>query len=84
MSSIKNLTANYDIIYFCLSPCIHAKLCPPFLNYEYLIIVDYSSCFPYMILGYNPNVHPQIMHVFQSAAMRFGHTLVPPGVYRRQ
>ena len=34
--------------------------------------------------GYKPNVHPQIMHVFQSAAMRFGHTLVPPGVYRRR
>ena len=33
---------------------------------------------------YDPNVYPQIMHVFQSAAMRFGHTLVPPGVYRRR
>ncbi|XP_013378732.1 dual oxidase 2-like isoform X2 [Lingula anatina] len=33
--------------------------------------------------GYNPNVNPQIAHIFQSAAMRYGHTLVPPGVYRR-
>ncbi|ELU01203.1 hypothetical protein CAPTEDRAFT_159209 [Capitella teleta] len=33
--------------------------------------------------GYNPSVHPGIAHVFQSAAMRFGHTLVPPAVYRR-
>src|SRR6218665_2613345 len=33
--------------------------------------------------SYNPNTHPQIAHVFQSAAMRFGHTLVPPGVFRR-
>ncbi|KAK2164701.1 hypothetical protein LSH36_60g05053 [Paralvinella palmiformis] len=33
--------------------------------------------------GYNPTVHPGVAHVFQSAAMRFGHTMVPPGVYRR-
>lgn len=30
---------------------------------------------------YNPGLNPGIMHVFQSAAMRFGHTLVVPGVY---
>jgi len=36
-----------------------------------------------MLTGYDPNVHPQIAHVFQSAAMRFGHTMVPPGVLRR-
>ena len=33
--------------------------------------------------GYKSSVHPGIAHVFQSAAMRWGHTLVPPGVYRR-
>ncbi|XP_038077765.1 dual oxidase 2-like isoform X2 [Patiria miniata] len=33
--------------------------------------------------GYKSYVHPGITHEFQSAAMRFGHTLVPPGVYRR-
>ncbi|XP_077966931.1 dual oxidase 2-like [Styela clava] len=33
--------------------------------------------------GYKSSVHPGITHVFQSAAMRFGHTLVPPGVFRR-
>ncbi len=32
---------------------------------------------------YKSYVHPGITHEFQSAAMRFGHTLVPPGVYRR-
>ncbi|XP_067938007.1 dual oxidase 2-like [Watersipora subatra] len=37
---------------------------------------------PYTV--YKPEVYPQIMHVFQSAAMRFGHTLVPPGVRRRR
>ncbi|XP_033120692.1 dual oxidase-like isoform X2 [Anneissia japonica] len=33
--------------------------------------------------GYKKHVHPGITQVFQSAAMRFGHTLVPPGVIRR-
>eukprot|EP00118_Oscarella_pearsei_P006944 m.32550 g.32550 ORF g.32550 m.32550 type:complete len:1691 (+) comp31668_c0_seq3:179-5251(+) len=33
--------------------------------------------------GYQRAVHPGVTHVFQSAAMRFGHTLVPPGVIRR-
>lgn len=32
---------------------------------------------------YRPDIHPGISHVFQSAAFRFGHTLVPPGLYRR-
>ena len=34
--------------------------------------------------GYQRAVHPGITHIFQSAAMRFGHTLVPPGVVRRR
>ncbi|XP_077992197.1 dual oxidase 1-like [Glandiceps talaboti] len=33
--------------------------------------------------GYKNSIHPGVTHEFQSAAMRFGHTLVPPGVYRR-
>ncbi|XP_071953912.1 dual oxidase 2-like isoform X2 [Antedon mediterranea] len=33
--------------------------------------------------GYKPYIHPQVSHIFQSAAMRFGHTLVVPGVARR-
>lgn len=33
--------------------------------------------------GYKPDVHPGISHVFQSAAFRFGHTMIPPGLYRR-
>ena len=34
--------------------------------------------------GYNPAINPQVAHIFQSAAMRFGHTMVTPGIWRRQ
>ena len=34
--------------------------------------------------GYNPAINPQIAHIFQSVAMRFGHTMVTPGIWRRQ
>ncbi|XP_060535964.1 dual oxidase isoform X2 [Cylas formicarius] len=33
--------------------------------------------------GYRRDVHPGVTHVFQSAAFRFGHSLIPPGLYRR-
>lgn len=33
--------------------------------------------------GYKQDVHPGVSHVFQSAAFRFGHTMIPPGLYRR-
>ncbi|KAL4227481.1 hypothetical protein ACF0H5_012925 [Mactra antiquata] len=33
--------------------------------------------------GYNPSIHPGIYQEFQVAAMRFGHTLIPPGLWRR-
>ncbi|KAK5639843.1 hypothetical protein RI129_010654 [Pyrocoelia pectoralis] len=33
--------------------------------------------------GYQEELHPGITHAFQSAAFRFGHSLIPPGMYRR-
>lgn len=33
--------------------------------------------------GYRQEVHPGVTHVFQAAAFRFGHSLIPPGLYRR-
>jgi Animal haem peroxidase len=36
-----------------------------------------------MFIGYDPSVDPQIDQFFQTSAMRFGHTLVTPGVYMR-
>lgn len=33
--------------------------------------------------GYQSDLHPGISHAFQSAAFRFGHSLIPPGLYRR-
>ena len=32
--------------------------------------------------GYKSSVFPGISHAFQTSAMRFGHTLVPPQAYR--
>lgn len=33
--------------------------------------------------GYKLDTHPGITHAFQSSAFRFGHTMIPPGIYRR-
>lgn len=33
--------------------------------------------------GYKSYILPGVSHEFQAAAMRWGHTLVPPGVYKR-
>lgn len=49
--------------------------------YEYIPILLNEDVPPYV--GYKPDLHPGISHIFQSAAFRFGHTLIPPGIYRR-
>lgn len=51
------------------------------IMYEYLPSLLGEGVEPYT--GYKPDVHPGISHVFQSAAFRFGHTTIPPGIYRR-
>jgi dual oxidase len=53
------------------------------IMYEYLPVLlgDDDPIQPYS--GYKPDVHPGVSHVFQSAAFRFGHTMIPPGLYRR-
>ncbi|XP_035222142.1 dual oxidase-like isoform X3 [Stegodyphus dumicola] len=49
--------------------------------YEYVPTLLEEEISPYK--GYKPDVHPGISHVFQSAAFRFAHTMIPPGLYRR-
>lgn len=51
--------------------------------YEYLplLLGEDEPIVPYS--GYKSDVHPGVSHAFQSAAFRFGHTMIPPGLYRR-
>ncbi|XP_022705418.1 dual oxidase-like isoform X3 [Varroa jacobsoni] len=51
------------------------------IMYEYVPTLLDESMSPYS--GYKPDVHPGISHEFQSAAFRFSHTSIPPGLYRR-
>ncbi|XP_044584907.1 dual oxidase [Cotesia glomerata] len=51
------------------------------IMYEYLPALLGEKLPDYQ--GYKPDIHPGISHMFQSAAFRFGHTLIPPGIYRR-
>lgn len=51
------------------------------IMYEYLPAFLGTEVRPYD--GYKADVHPGISHVFQSAAFRFGHTTIPPGILRR-
>lgn len=49
--------------------------------YEYLPILLDEKIPKYE--GYKPDLHPGVSHAFQSAAFRFGHTMIPPGLYMR-
>ncbi|XP_062502786.1 dual oxidase-like isoform X1 [Corticium candelabrum] len=55
--------------------------------HQKIVLEDWLPIFlgvqPSSYKGYKPSIHPGVTHVFQSAAMRFGHTIVPPGVIRR-
>ena len=51
------------------------------IMYEYLPAFLDAKVSEYT--GYKRDTHPGITHMFQSAAFRFGHSLIPPGIYRR-
>lgn len=51
------------------------------IYYEYLPALLGEDMEPYQ--GYKPDVHPGVSEIFQSAAFRFGHTTIPPGIYKR-
>lgn len=51
------------------------------IMYEYLPEFLGKKLPPYD--GYKPDVHPGISQLFQAAAFRFGHTMIPPGIYMR-
>lgn len=51
------------------------------IMYEYLPAFLASEIPPYE--GYKQDIHPGVGHIFQAAAFRFGHTMIPPGLYRR-
>lgn len=51
------------------------------IMYEYLPAFLDAEIPPYT--GYKRDTHPGITHMFQTAAFRFGHSLIPPGIYRR-
>ncbi|XP_063590443.1 dual oxidase-like [Penaeus indicus] len=57
-------------------------------TYQAVVFYDWLPKYMHTSLpkyqGYRPTVDPQVSHIFQSAAMRFGHTLVTSGVYLRE
>lgn len=70
-----------EIVKLCfLSGMSHRKWTKPIKQHIIVLLLNF---FFHTFPGYKGYIHPGVTHEFQSAAMRFGHTLVPPGVYRR-
>jgi len=59
----------------------HFGIFTPFL----LLLVFFLGCTGLFCSfnGYSSEIHPGITQEFQTAAMRWGHTLVTPGLWRR-
>lgn len=70
--SFISLSFHFILLFLILQNIIAYEYIPAFLGES---LPEYT--------GYKVDVHPGISHVFQTAAFRFGHTLIPPGIYRR-
>ena len=70
------------IVYDEWMPIFLPRRFPDRQQMDYTMTEGYSAYFGRT--GYNPSINPQVAHIFQSAAMRFGHTMVTPGIWRRE
>ena len=75
------LTNKLSVILRSTTSDYHFGIFKPFL----LLLVFFLDCSgPFCNFnGYSSGIHPGITQEFQTAAMRWGHTLVTPGLWRR-